>query len=344
LLAVKCNLCNNTTLNPAGTTKPAFSCQESCPTGALVRVNPKEYFDEAKNAIGLVYRDQTHAIGRNIHKSDPLAKAFHFVGVIALVALTIATVWAARKYTLDGRLNGTWLTVRWITGMVGLVGIAAVVSYSGRKQVYRRRAGPLRYWLLVHVYLGVIAGVLLLLHGGRSSGGILTSTLMVSFDLVILSGLFGIACYLIVPRIMTSIEGDPLLFEDLKTRREELRQTLSLIDSSDDELRKLFKQRVRRRFLSFTYLVRQYVRREPLSTMLDEAHQEFEPLAASLSESSARQLFAAVETTATLRRVDALIYLHQLLKLWLAPHVVSSALMLSLLCVHIIQVVFFAPR
>jgi len=55
-------------------------------------------------------------------------------------------------------------------------------------------------------------------------------------------------------------------------------------------------------------------------------------------------LIEAVETTATLRRVDSLIYLHQLLKLWLAPHVVSSALMLVLMAVHIIQVVFFAGR
>jgi Fe-S-cluster-containing dehydrogenase component/CRP-like cAMP-binding protein len=343
LLAVKCNLCNNTPLNPAGAETKAFSCQENCPTGALVRVNPKEYFDEGKSAVGLIYRDQTHAIGRNIHKSDPLAKLFHIAGVLGLVMLTIATVWAARKYTLDGRLGNTWLTVRWITGIVGLVGIAAVMTYPGRKQVYRRRAGPLRYWLLAHVYLGVIAGVVLLLHGGRSSGGVLTSTLMVSFDLVILSGLFGIACYLIVPRVMTSIEGDPLLIEDLKARREELRETLALIDTSDNELRQLIEGRVRKRFLSLSYLLRQYLRREPLSALLAEARQEFGR--APLSDPNARlKLIEAVETSATLRRVDALIYLHQLLKLWLAPHVVTSALMLALLVVHIIQVVFFATR
>jgi hypothetical protein len=343
LLAVKCNLCNNTPLNPASATTKAYSCQENCPTGALVRVNPKEYFDEGKSALGLIYRDQTHAIGRNIHKSDPLAKLFHVVGVVGVVALTIGTVWAARKYTLDGRLGNTWLTVRWMTGLVGLVGIAAVMTYSARKQVYRRRAGALRYWLLSHVYLGVIAGIVLLLHGGRSSGGLLTSTLMVSFDLVILSGLFGIACYLIVPRIMTSIEGDPLLIEDLNARREELRETLALIDTSDNELRQLIEGRVRKRFLSLSYLLRQFLRREPLSALLAEAREEFGVV--PLADSKARQkLIEAVETSATLRRVDALIYLHQLLKLWLAPHVVSSALMLALLVVHIIQVVFFATR
>src|SRR6266536_2528049 len=82
LLAVKCNLCNNTPLNPVGARKPAFSCEESCPTGALLRVNPKEYFQGTERAIGLIYRDQTHAIGRNIHKSDYVAKLYHITGIM----------------------------------------------------------------------------------------------------------------------------------------------------------------------------------------------------------------------------------------------------------------------
>jgi hypothetical protein len=87
------------------------------------------------------------------------------------------------------------------------------------------------------------------------------------------------------------------------------------------------------------------VRREPLSTLLAQAREEFGRAGAPLSDLNARlRLIEAVETSATLRRVDALIYLHQLLKLWLAPHVVTSALMLVLLVVHIIQVVFFATR
>ncbi|MDQ6652362.1 MAG: cyclic nucleotide-binding domain-containing protein [Acidobacteriota bacterium] len=345
LLAVKCNLCENTSLNPEGGKTSAYSCQENCPTGALVRVNPKEYFSEAKNAIGIVFRDQTHAIGRNIHKQDIPARLFHLGGVLAIIAVTWATIWAARRYTLDGHLAGTWLTVRWITGLLGLGGIAVVMAYPGRKQIYKRRAGPLRYWMLAHVYLGLIAGVVLLLHGGHASGGLLTSSLMVSFDLVIASGVFGIGCYLIVPRIMTSIEGDPLLIEDLRARRQELRKTLSLIDTSDDQLRHLIKEKMRRRFFSFRYLLRQYLRREELTRMLAEAREEFHNDAEALSDPKARRaLMEAVETTATLRRVDSLIYLHQLLKLWLAPHVVTSSIMLALMLIHIIQVVLFTVR
>jgi Fe-S-cluster-containing dehydrogenase component/CRP-like cAMP-binding protein len=345
LLAVKCNLCENTPLNPKKAKKAAYSCQENCPTGALVRVNPREYFSEAKNSIGIVFQDQTHAIGRNIHKRDVPALLWHIFGILATLAITFATLWAARRYTLDGHLAGTWLTVRWITGFIGLGGIAVVMTYPARKQIYRRRAGPLRYWMLSHVYIGLVAGVVLLLHGGRETGGLLTSVLMVSFDLVILTGLFGIACYIFLPRIMTSIEGDPLLIEDLRARRNELRETLAQIDLSNAELRDILKRKIRKRFLSFGYLLRQYIRRENLTEMLADARGEFREDAERLTDPEARQLLMdVVEATATLRRVDSLIYLHQLLKLWLAPHVVSTSLMLALMVVHIVQVAFFTVR
>src|ERR1051326_2977011 len=149
LLATKCNLCQGTTLNPPKAKTQAFSCQENCPTGALVRVNPREYFPEVNSRLGIVYRDQTQAIGRNIHKRDPLATLWHLLGVVLTVAAVAGTILGLERYGIDGRIGGTWLTVRWITGLVGLGGIAALMTYPARKQVYRRRAGALRYWLLI---------------------------------------------------------------------------------------------------------------------------------------------------------------------------------------------------
>jgi Fe-S-cluster-containing dehydrogenase component len=171
LLAVKCNLCNNTPLNPAHKKSRAFSCQESCPTGALVRVNPREYFAEAKNAIGIVFKDQTHAIGRNIHRRDTPALVFHR-------GCWRFWLWSRRfgpraKYTLDGHLEGTAADAQMDHGLM-VWKHCGRVSYSARKQIYTRRAGPLRYWKLAHVYLGVLAGMILLIHGGRDSGGLLT--------------------------------------------------------------------------------------------------------------------------------------------------------------------------
>lgn len=345
LLATKCNLCANTPLNPPKARLEKYSCQENCPTGALVRVNPREYFAEVNRRIGLVFRDQTHAIGRNIHKRDALALLWHVLGVLLVAGLAGGFIWALARYGIDTPLGGTWLTVRWVTGLVGLVGIAAVMTYPARKQVYRRRAGALRYWMLMHVYLGVAAGITLLLHGGRTTGGLLTSLLMISFDAVVVTGLFGILVYLVAPRIMTSIEGEPLLVEDLRARREELRETLAEIGQRGNEhLREFIRKKVRGRVFSFRYLLRQYLKREELTELLAAARESYESEARSLDPDSRRLLLEAVEATVTLRRVDSLIYLHQLLKLWLAPHVVATSLMLALMLVHVVQVVFFAAR
>ncbi|MDQ1613924.1 MAG: hypothetical protein QOG00_3855 [Pyrinomonadaceae bacterium] len=350
LLAIKCNLCAGTALNPEGATQKAYSCEENCPTGALVRVNPREYFSEAKNTVGIVYQDLTHAIGRNIHKRDTPLRVLHAVGLCLLFALAYATFAAVRRYGLDARLMGagwlTWLTMRWLTGILGFVGIFLTMLYPFRKQIYTKRRGALRYWMWAHAYVGACAGLLLVWHGGSHAGGTLTLALMICFDLVIASGLFGLACYLFVPRVMTSIEGDPLLLEDLQQRHKELCAALTIIDTQNPELRPVIRGEVRRRFFSLSFLLRQYTRREPLTELLDGLCDEFNAEASrrNFSDTSRATLLDAVETTATLRRVQSLIYLHKLLRLWVAPHVVFTSLMLLLMLAHIAQVIFFAVR
>jgi hypothetical protein len=192
----------------------------------------------------------------------------------------------------------------------------------------------------------VLAGVVLLVHGGTNSGGLLTTLLMISFDLVIATGIFGMIVYLIVPGLMTRIEREPLLLEDLEARREELRAELvRAADATENaELKELIQRKVRRRFLGLAYLFRQYFRQEDLRTMLADARSEFRTAAESMSRADDSRLMAAVEDAATLRRVDALCYLHQLLKLWVAPHVLFTSMMLVLMVIHIVQVVYFNVR
>jgi hypothetical protein len=235
--------------------------------------------------------------------------------------------------------------MRWLTGLVGLAGIAGAASYPVRRQIYRRRAGPLRYWMLAHNYLGVVAGIILLLHGGAQSGGALTTALMISFDLAILTGLFGAFCYFFAPRLLTKIEGQPLLIDDLTARREELSDEIrAALAAGSGHARELIERRVLPRFLSFGFLMRQYLRRESLEAMTESARNEFEPAAKGLPETDRDGFFRVVELAAISRRLDALIYLHQSLKLWVAPHVFAISLMLALMLVHIVQEIYFAVR
>jgi len=346
MVAIKCNLCEGTPLNPAGATRKAYSCEENCPTGALVRVNPHEYFGEIEKTLGIVFRDQTHAIGRNIHRSDPLAKLWNVGGLILTVLLGGLAAWTLIRYGFDTVIFGTWLSFRWATGIIGFVCVAAVMTYPVRKQIYRRRAGALRYWMLAHVYIGVIAAMILLMHSGRHTGGLLTTALYVSFIAVIVSGVFGIASYIIAPRILTSIEGNPLLIEDLVARREELRESLKgVVAKADEALRGQIETKVIPRFRSRIYVLRQFVSRQDLKALLAEARGTISYDAAKVGEKERRTLLMdAVETAVTLSRVEALITLHRLLKVWIPPHVISTALMIALMLVHIGQVVFFKAR
>ena len=346
LVAIKCNLCSDRAkMNPPGAKSRAYSCEENCPTGALARVRPREYFTEIGKIEGLLLVDKTHAYGRNIHKSDGPKRLIHILGILLTVAATGAAIVGLQKYGLGERII-SFLNMRWITGIVGLAGIAVVMTYPARRQVYTRRAGPLRYWLLVHAYAGIIAGILILLHGGTHSGGALTTALMISWDLVIFTGILGILIYIFAPRKLTKIEGSPLLLDDLRDRREELQKEIAEIGAQNPgPLQGIVKERVVPRLISFGYLLRQFLRREDLEKMVEAAKADFNRERATLaSEKDRRKLDRAIEAAATLRRIDALIYLHRSLKLWLPPHVATTALMLALMIIHIIQVIYYASR
>lgn len=346
LVAIKCNLCSDrTSMNPPGAKTRAYSCEENCPTGALARVRPREYFTEIGQIEGLLLVDKTHAYGRNIHKSDPPKRLIHSAGILFTVLVTAATVYGLQQYGLGERIF-SFLNMRWITGIAGLVGIAAVMTYPVRRQIYTKRVGPLRYWMLAHAYVGIIAGILILLHGGTHSGGALTTALMISYDLVIFTGILGIFIYFFAPRKLTKIEGTPLLIDDLKDRREELRKEIAEVGGQGaGPLQSIVKDRVVPRFVSFGFLLRQYLGRKDLDETVKSAKAGFNNERASLTNEKDRQkLDRAIEAAATLRRIDALIYLHRSLKVWLPPHVATTALMLALMIVHIIQVVYYASR
>lgn len=346
LVAVKCNLCSNTPLNPPGFKRRAYSCEENCPTGALLRVDPTEYFPEIKQIEGGYFKDITQGMVRGVrHRGDTRKRIMHVLGIITTIGLTALSLAALWRFGRQAPVVGTWLNFYWLTGIIGLAGIVGVMLYPMRRQVYRRRAGALRYWMLSHAYLGVIAGIILLLHGGWRGGGLLTTALMISFDLVILTGLWGIAVYYVAPRMLTRIEEQPLLVDDLQLRRQEIAEEIgTTFAKSSQQTRDLIEKRVLPHFLSLGYLIRQYTSKKRLEEMTTEARKGFESDANQVPPQEREEFLRTVDRAATLRRVDSLIYLHKLLKSWLAPHVLVTSLMLALMIVHIIQVIYFAAK
>ncbi len=360
LVAVKCNLCNGTNLNPVDKNgnklykEHKYNCVESCPTGACMRVPPTEYFGEIANIKGNAFKNTKTVAKAFVDTGKQIA---HVIGIITTLLLCGGTMYGIVKFGLGTPVVDNWFNFRWITGLVGLLGIVVVMAYPMRRQRWQARSGPLRFWMLSHTYAGVIAGILLLLHGGTSLGGALTAALMISFDLVILTGLFGILIYWLGPRTLTQIEGEPLLIEDLRRRREELYQEIADITATcQNNAKAQGREAETKAFLhgrdvvldtitSLPYLLRQYLKRESVEQLTEAAQKEFQGEANRIKDQTEREAFSKlVKAAATVRRIDALVYLHRALKLWLPPHVIFTSIMLALLLVHIVQVTYYLWR
>jgi len=366
LVAIKCNLCNNTPLNPKDASgKPVYAthkynCEENCPTGALKRVKPTAYFNEIARIHGPALRHSgAMIVGNAFGHADRAKWLAHLVGIVVTVLLCGATMAGIVQYGLGTPLfRSDWFNFRWITGLVGLAGIVIVMLYPVRRQMWRRRGGALKVWMLSHTYAGVIAGIVLLLHGGTNLGGAVTAALMISFDLVILTGLIGILLYQLGPRLLTKIEGEPLLAEDLLRRREELYQEIAdLTVTAQEQAEKegrgvqfaqtflVARDQAVATLLSLRFLFRQYLRRESLDDLLKHVRQRFAKAIASQTTPTEQAVLGQIlDALATIRRIDALLYIHRALKLWLPPHVISTSVMLALMVVHILQVVYYLWR
>lgn len=95
--------------------------------------------------------------------------------------------------------------------MLGVVGALLMVStetlYSLRKRIgWLRGAGPLRWWLSVHIFTGIVGPFLVLMHTGLKFQGVAGFTMALTV-LVVASGFFGRYLYTAVPRSLAGTEA-----------------------------------------------------------------------------------------------------------------------------------------
>lgn len=143
-----------------------------------------------------------------------------------LLALTIGSyLWyQSREFPHGGSPFGL------IYGIIGFALIILLLLFGVRKRAYRSRLGTLQGWLQAHIYLGILAFIILLCHtGGRFNDRVAVATFIV-VGIVVFSGMLGAVLYVTIPRMLTEVESN-LTAQEISDQLNQLGKQMARIAS-----------------------------------------------------------------------------------------------------------------
>ena len=157
-----------------------------------------------------------------IARSGVLWRRIFFV----LLAGTIALYF----YSARGEFKHGGSDIGLAFGIAGTALILLLAFFGVRKRWYRSTLGTLEQWLQSHIYLGILAAVILFFHtGGRFEDKVAVATLGLVM-IVVASGAVGAVLYVTVPRMLTEVESN-LTVDDISDQLNQLARSMARIAS-----------------------------------------------------------------------------------------------------------------
>lgn len=324
LIAVKCDVCFE---------RNFAACVYNCPTTAIMRVDPRNYFEELQKIApkAVMSRETAPAEKSGATRAnrwlDPVLQ------ISALLASSLGA-WMFSSLLLPTSWSGPGL---W-AGVASLVLMLLLALMGVRKRLRTQQLGPLAVWARFHAIAGGLLYGMVLFHSGFQATSMLTGALFASLTLSVFAGIGGGIASAIVPRILSKGEDEALLPEDVAPRTRELLASNTDYLASLNELSKkrVMAQVDRLRELGWSLLFRGVSTKElpallekrakKLPRLLDSEHAVAMRVAENMSIAS---LFGA-------RRA-----LEILLISWLPLHLVATAMTMMLLCGHLMTVLLW---
>lgn len=310
LLASKCDLC-------AGGAGPA--CVQACPTDAIARVQPGRDFVEVSALLGTRARP---AAARGPRWGGWVAT------VLASVALLLGA-WGAAQHQ-HGWIAGAG--PGWVAGVLGACAVVLSAAHGVRKRLlgrWRRWTGPMRPWVLGHAVLGSVALAGAWAHtGGHAQGR--PAVLAGAFIGCVGLGLLGVFAYAVLPAVLTRLEAGEVSARPLED------QLLQDVGGRAEALKQLAAK-----------VLVPYARQRGGGLLLllsgRSLAQEQAVVLARLQDRLGADRLARIEgvegvvrTVVAIRAARVRPWVHRLLRLWLAPHIVLAVVAIALLGLHVV--------
>ena len=345
--ASKCDLCFGYT---------EANCVNNCPTEAILRVNPREYFDELGDKAGGSDRkigNETRAAAKGRSKysriviwgtGTVIAIALWlvfsqtqvvgattpvgiFLGFVALGCFIAASGLAARRRIAHvGKIKGTKdkkaTDIR--SERAQQMARGEAVSNTGLLQL-----GAFHWWAKSHVMFGFLGLYVTLLHANFRAESLLTQLILGLLFLEVLSGSFGVLYSKWVPRVTTRLEREAQLEEDVAREQHNVTQSVDgIVDisaaSSAPKVKALISLPMVLGLLFSQAKGTEKLRSDILSGL--------DTLSLGMSKSALENLGEKISRLIELRTLRIL---YNIRRIWLGFHIGLSTSLLTVVAVHV---------
>jgi len=279
--------------------------------------------------------------GARISTSGVLGGAGALLGrTFALFSVGALSWWyfAAHRQPSADRYQGLVTALGWI----GIALCLLATALSIRKRMAYQGVGRLSSWMRAHVYLGIVAVFAIFYHSSFRAGGPLTTWLLAFFSLTAVSGALGLLLSRKIPPLLTAMEENPAIMEELLVVRAEcMRGMLELAGGRSADFRVLVERTLIKETVSWKRILRFYLNRSTLAQELPAFQKEHEAALLRCQPDEHRAFQRASEYALRVNKMNAELFLQRVLRGWLTLHMVSTAAMFGLAAMHIFSVLYY---
>jgi hypothetical protein len=251
-------------------------------------------------------------------------------------------------------------------GTMSALLIVWLMWFGIRKRRYRSSMGTVVGWLSAHVYIGLSLIIVATLHTGFQFGWNIHTLAYALMMFVIVSGIYGVFCYLHFPTLMTDNRGESSPDSLLKQIQEIDRQALSIASEINEETHERVLKSIRRTKLGggvLSILFSGKSTNKDLAGLVQEAKIAESKNKKNPADTTSTMMFMASriahgreDAGEMLRQLTDLLIgrkeqlltqlrrdmqLKAIMDIWLYVHVPMSFALLAALAVHIISVFFY---
>lgn len=258
--------------------------------------------------------------------------------VVFASAIAFLLVWywmyASRALPRGGTFSGMAF------GILAFFIMIFLMAHTVRKYIYHLRLGPMNSWLTAHVYLGVIAAALVVMHIGFHLSGTFGGVLFGLFTFTIGSGVAGSLIFKLTP-ISLMKDGREMMTRDIL--REKIAKCLLDADhdlqSASEPFIKLYRESIRP-YLELGRIPWSYLLKEERS-LIRQRRRALEALAPRVSNDEKYHLRLLQNVVVEKERFTMRLVKLELFDFWLWFHLPVSFVVFVMILFHIFMVWYY---